>query len=398
MTTYSEHFDAVRAKAVNIKPPSKLRLVGASFLGLFSLFAFVVALVSFVIFIILFIFHVGSGFLYGLSKFSFWSSCIGWFFFFYLIRSYKKQLGRFKNTEILRRDFKLDILPEIITEKYSDIDYRFDGIVDEAHILESDFFSPSLLSSLKERWFFGDDYFSGNLENVEFEFCELYYKTTGIKPGGWAVIGLIFAIAFRTNLDFIMGFLDFFGSIGDLDFSDKNSVSHEQSLGKGRGRVKVDEKAFFYGTQTNFKGFFLYADFHKNFEGTVHIRTKKKFASRKMFNFSKKLKRLRIENRSVNKKYIVEASDTQMGYYVLSPSIIEAIENLNKRLGRDLSMTLKDGKLYLIAPMSKDFFENIIIGEDEIQVNTIEDIHNDLNVIKNLITELNISNRIWTKV
>jgi len=86
-----------------------------------------------------------------------------------------------------------------------------------------------------------------------------------------------------------------------------------------------------------------------------------------------------------------------MGYYVLSPTIINAIEQLNSRLGSTLSITLKNGKLYLIAPMNKDFFENIIITNDIIKVNTIEDIKKDLLVIKDLLLEFNLNNRIWLK-
>ncbi|NJB37331.1 DUF3137 domain-containing protein [Croceivirga sp. JEA036] len=60
-------------------------------------------------------------------------------------------------------------------------------------------------------------------------------------------------------------------------------------------------------------------------------------------------------------------------------------------------MTLKNGKLYLAVPMNKDFFENITVEEKVVKVNSLEAIKEDLNVVQNSITELNISNRIWTK-
>ena len=91
------------------------------------------------------------------------------------------------------------------------------------------------------------------------------------------------------------------------------------------------------------------------------------------------------------------ATDVQMGYYVLSPVIIEAIDNLNQRLGSNLSLTLKNGKLYLIAPMSKDYFENITIEKNTIAANTLDNILNDLKTIKNLLLEFNLENRIWMK-
>ncbi|WP_103866811.1 DUF3137 domain-containing protein [Aquimarina sp. I32.4] len=396
MNQISEHFEAVKKQASTIKPPSKLRLIGSSLLVLASVLAFIIAIVCFFIGIIVWIIQYDTDVIFLIAKSSFKGSIGGWIFAILIFRSYFKDTTKFKNTSVLRQDFKMDILPQMIASTYGDLKYQFDGIVHEDHILESGFFPPSFLTSLKERWFFGDDYFSGKIENVDFEFCELYYKTKGVTISGWAIIIIMFTISisllFRSDID-----LPSLGIGDDESFFDTLGESKQKRVEQKTDRTKVNQKAFLYGTKTNFRGFFMYADFHKDFEGIINIRTKKKFGIPKMFNVSKTMNKIRVENASVNKKYTIRATNTQMAYYVLSPTIVEAIDKLSTRLGKHLSMTLKDGKLYLIAPMNKDFFENVTIDKNSISVNTIEDIQNDLNAIRDLITTLNISNRIWTK-
>lgn len=383
-----KHLDSVKTQAANIRPPSKLIILFFSLLIIFSLIVFVLSILFLIIGLIVSIFNSEIGFLFSIAKYGFLFAVIAFFVSIHQLRRYIRKVAEFKNTTVLRKEFKQDILPKIIASNFENIYYKFDGIVSEKHIDEADFFSQDLLSNLKERWFFGDDYFKGRLQNVDFEFCELYYKTRGLTTLGWGVvISISLAIIFSP-----------FGDFGNSEIFDMGAEDDSKKATANNTNQKVEEQAFFYGSQTNFRGFFLYADFHKDFDGEVQIRTKKKFSFSKLFNFSdKNLKKIKPENSIIDKKYVITATDIQMVYYVLSPAIIEAIDNLNNRLGSHLSMTLKNGKLYLMAPMNKDYFENITIEKNKIEANTIENILNDLQIIKNLLLEFNLENRIWTK-
>ncbi|WP_282631113.1 DUF3137 domain-containing protein [Empedobacter sedimenti] len=297
-----------------------------------------------------------------------------------------KKNKEFRNTTVLREDFKIKILPTFIQQKYPNLRYYFDGMVNENYINDSGFFTKPVVN-LKENWFLGDDYFIGKLNNVELEFCELYYKSTGLTVGGWAVLFLSIKAIFSLGINgkLLTDLTDLFGS-------DKTSQAPQKQQ-----KDKYDNSPFLYGTKTNFRGFFLYADFHKDFDATVKIKRKKMIRGN-FLNFNTNLHKIRIENALVNKKYDVFTDNTQLAYYVLSPSIIDAIENVNKILGTNLNMTLKNGKLFLMIPYNNDFFENISIEKDRIIAKSETDIQDELNVISQLITELNISNRIWSKV
>ncbi len=393
MNQFTEHFNKVKALAGQISPPSRLRLILPSFLVISSLFTFIICPIFFVLYVLFLIFTVDSHFLWGVTEFSFYYFFVSAILATILFKSYLKSNQNYKNTTVLRREFKLDILPKIISSKYDNLNYRFDGMIDEKHILASDFFSPSFLGNLKNRWFFGDDHFSGKINDVDFEFCELYYKTEGMTITGWALLFIVIALPFAFLPDIDIPFLES-DSGGDSLF--ESSGSRSTSKNNEVDKTKVNEKAFLYGISTNFRGFFLYADFHKHFDGQVNIRTKKKF-NKKMFG-GNDLKTIRVENSIVTKKYTITATDEQMAYYILSPKIIDAIVQLNQKLGEKLSLTLKDGKLFLIMPMSNDLFENITVEKDKIKVNTLEEIQKDLNIIADLISELNLNTKIWSKV
>lgn len=389
MSQFTDHFNKVKAKASTIKPPTSMGYIIPIILMVSSLFSLITFILSFIIYLIVSILTFNNGFIGSVAFFTFFYTIVSAIIAIVLFRSYLKQKQGFKNTSIYRREFKLGILPQIIASKYDNINYQFDGMIDEERIVESSFFSPSVLDKMKESWFFGDDYFSGKIKDVDFEFCELYYKTDGITTMGWLIILIAAIIPIPLLPDIMVPVLTSYDSINDsIEFtSNKTETEYDNT--------KVNNKAFLYGKQTNFRGLFLFADFHKNFEGTVNIKTKNRF-NKKMFA-KNQLKTIKVENSVINKKYTITTTNEQMAYYVLSPKIIDAIERLNIKLGEKLSMTLKDGKLYLIMPMSNDLFENITIKEKHIKVNSIEEIQNELNIIADLINELNLNTKIWSK-
>ena len=104
------------------------------------------------------------------------------------------------------------------------------------------------------------------------------------------------------------------------------------------------------------------------------------------------------ENATVRAKYEVYATNKQLGYYVLSPNIIEALEKLTRELKADLSLKIKNGKLYLIVPLEHNFFEIYKVKNNFIVPNTKKDILWELKSVQYLIETLNLETRIWSKM
>jgi len=172
MDIYNQHFENVKREVSKLKMPSKLRLLIPSSIVLLGVVSFVLSIVFFVIAIITWIIQLNPDSLFTIAKYGFLFGLGAPILSIITLKSYFKSIANFKNTEVLRKDFKLNILPKFISETYDNIHYKFDGVISQEHILEANFFSSDILTSLKNKWFFGDDYFSGKIENVDFEFCD----------------------------------------------------------------------------------------------------------------------------------------------------------------------------------------------------------------------------------
>lgn len=159
----------------------------------------------------------------------------------------------------------------------------------------------------------------------------------------------------------------------------------------------INPDAVFGKTKENFRGFFLYADFHKDFQGEIIIRSKTKSILDKILLNKKGMVKIIPENKDIDNRYEILASNQQLGYYVLSPVIIEAIDNITRMYGKSLQMKIKEGKLFMILPLEHNYFETYQIKNNIYVLNTKSEIIKELETVKTLIKTLNLDTRIWTK-
>ncbi|MBO0593911.1 DUF3137 domain-containing protein [Cellulophaga sp. E16_2] len=283
-----------------------------------------------------------------------------------IVRHFPKR--KYKPDATLQEEFKTDILPRLIKSVYPTISYHQKYKTDNAALKAANFFSKDFWQ--EEGRLSGEDALKGRYKNVDFELAELTHYIEVLSQRGWFIsifLGLFMFIS-ETLADVIFGILDIFG--------DKTISKSKQ----------------------NFRGLFLYADFHKDFEGEIILRTRRKSILEKIIAPTMYLEKVIPENSAVNEKYEVYATSKQLGYYALSPTIIEAIEKITKELQADVSLKLKDGKLYLIIPLEHNFFEIYKVKNNIIKANTKKDILWELQSVKYLIETLNLETRIWSKI
>lgn len=276
----------------------------------------------------------------------------------------KSVKGNAPTNILLNTEFKKNILPRLTRSVYPNVTYEEKGNISPQYLKTADFFKTSFFD--QEDWLSSEDYFSGELDNVTFEFCEITHFIKSMeKKKFFAMLSLLI--------------LDIFINDGDESFAeDLNKDSF----------TKVNK---------NFRGFFLYADFHKGFDGEIIIESKKRGALEKILK-KESLSTIISENEVVNKKYIIKASNKQLGYYVISPKMIEAIERITHDFGSSLRMKIKDGKLFLIVPLRHNYFESYRLAKNKAKANTKEDILRELQTIKYLVQTLNLDTRIWSKL
>jgi len=275
---------------------------------------------------------------------------------------------KYKPDAALQKEFKTDILPKLTTSVYPTISYQEKYKTDNEQLKAANFFSKDFWQ--EEGRLSGEDALKGRYKNVDLELAELTHYIDVLSQRGWFITILLgmFMIINEFLGDLILGIMEILG--------DKALTKSKQ----------------------NFRGLFLYADFHKDFKGEILMRTRSKSILEKITAPNTHLDKVIPENSAVNKKYEVYATSKQLGYYALSPNIIEAIDKITKELKADVSLKLKDGKLYLIIPLEHNFFEIYKVKNNLISPNTKEDILWELQAVKYLIETLNLETRIWSKV
>ncbi len=139
---------------------------------------------------------------------------------------------------------------------------------------------------------------------------------------------------------------------------------------------------------TIFKGIMFIADFNKSFNGEVFVLPHR-------FKLFKSSKSVMLEDPDFHKYFDVYGSDQIMSRYVLSTSLVKRILDYRENIDKDIRMSLIDSTLYVGIPgydglkipvfstiLDKDLYKNYLYT---------------LNVGPQIVDELNLNTRIWTK-
>ena len=201
---------------------------------------------------------------------------------------------------------------------------------------------------------------------------------------------------FRTGIDRYRGDDYVQGKINstDIEFSEIHAEYKTRTVdSKGRSQTHW---------HTIFKGLLFSADFNKDFNTTTYVLTD---TAEKMFGFlGTKLQKMnkgrgdlvQLENPEFESEFAVYSGDQIESRYILSPSLMERILSFKKQTKKGIQLSFVDSRLFLTVPYSKDLFEPKLFG-DIVNFNHIEEYHNDLSLVIDLIETLNLNTRIWTK-
>ena len=131
----------------------------------------------------------------------------------------------------------------------------------------------------------------------------------------------------------------------ELEFSDVKLIDRRSS-GKSTTYVTV------------FEGLWLVCDFRKEISGEILLQE----GNRSGFRFFDKLgyhdQVIETENEAFNKKYLIVAENEHDAFYVLTPHMMEYIEEMDARGGGVSYMRFTpDGKAHIAIHSGKDFFE-----------------------------------------
>lgn len=149
-------------------------------------------------------------------------------------------------------------------------------------------------------------------------------------------------------------------------------------------------------TYTVFKGIFMSLDFNKHFDGITKLHTRNVFfdgCEENMDTLFNNYEKLTIENQDFNNQFDVITTDIQNALYILTPAFAELLLHLHKKINKGLGICFKNGIMYVAFEKEK-FLEvdNSLDYESNMKL-IYKEIANKLNIVD----DLQLNNRIWTK-
>jgi len=154
---------------------------------------------------------------------------------------------------------------------------------------------------------------------------------------------------------------------------------------------------------TIFRGLFFVGDFNKNFNGETIIDQDnmerifgKLGRTFQQWNGDRAGDLIRLENPEFEKRFAVYSTDEQECRYILTPSLMERILKINERSGRKICMSFRNNKVYLAYSIDEDLFEPKVFRQT-LKVEDAEFLTKVIDMMSDIVEDLNLNTRIWTK-
>lgn len=154
---------------------------------------------------------------------------------------------------------------------------------------------------------------------------------------------------------------------------------------------------------TIFKGMLFVSDFHKNFHGEtmIDVDTMERYLGKlgrrfQKWNPSRSGELVKLENPEFEKKFAVYSTDEQECRYILTPSMMERLLEMTKRMNFRVAISFRNNQVYIAVFNNMDLFEPSVFGsllkEEDYKI-----IITMLKLMTGIIEDLNLNTRIWTK-
>lgn len=278
-------------------------------------------------------------------------------------------------TDLYFDHVKKVVLPSLFKKINHSFEYKPFGF-DSETLKSSGIFTKNFFSN--HSFIYGEDNVSGSIDNISVNFFEVKFYRKDINYIK-TLIGFIITII-SIPLILIWGIINI--------FNNNDTIDEIPFFG-----IVKDEVRFY-------KGLFMYADFNKNFKGEVFMIPKQLNNIKSKINdeiFGERYEKIKTENIQVEKHYNISTTNKQMAYYVLSPNIIQAINDIIESENVIPLVTFRNGKMYMTIPWERDYF-SVNIKEKIKGKEYFSKYISEINSFEKIIKHFNLDNRIWTKI
>ncbi len=151
-------------------------------------------------------------------------------------------------------------------------------------------------------------------------------------------------------------------------------------------------------THVHFRGLFFIAEFNKHLHEQTFVIPDKlhsKFSFKKEKKDVDNLQLISLENPEFEKVFSVYSTSQQEARYILTPRIMEAMVAIRNQYNPYMSFSFIGANVYCGMSTDKGNFEPTIFKGPKYE--DIERMYFLFDLIKLIITEMNLNTRIWTK-
>jgi hypothetical protein len=161
------------------------------------------------------------------------------------------------------------------------------------------------------------------------------------------------------------------------------------------------------GTQTQwhtiFKGLLFVGDFNKDFQRTTVVLPDyaENFLGKwgqklQGMTFLSDLKLVKLEDPQFEHEFVVYSQDQVEARYILSTSLMERIVRFKTRTRKDISLSFVGSKVFVAITHTEDMFEPRLF-RTLLDFEAIREYFEDLNIGVEIVEDLNLNTRIWSK-
>lgn len=154
---------------------------------------------------------------------------------------------------------------------------------------------------------------------------------------------------------------------------------------------------------TVFQGLLLVADFHKHFQGrtfafpdTAERSLGRLGRSLQAFTGPRGTKLVQMEDSEFEREFAVYTDDQVEARYILSPAMMQRIMDTRRRFARDIRLSFKGSCLFMAIPYPASYLE----PDSSIPANEVDQIKRmdqEVRAFLDIVNELDLNTRIWTK-
>ncbi len=155
---------------------------------------------------------------------------------------------------------------------------------------------------------------------------------------------------------------------------------------------------------TIFQGLFFIADFNKNFVGSTVVLPD---TAQKLFgNFGQTLQSwgtsfsgrelVRLEDPEFEQQFAVYSTDQVEARYILSPALMRRLLDLKRDKGCEVYVSFVSPHVKVALPQTHSFFDPPLRGP-VLPLEKVEKFLDELHDVLEIITQLDLNTRIWTK-